>query len=357
MATTMKSAVLVAPRRIEIREEPVPDPKPGWVRIKTKAAGICGSDLHSYTGNHPWLAPGSAMRGMVLDKVYGHEVGGVVDAVGDGVTRVREGDRVALEGIVPCMACEYCRVGLYQICGHLKHLGIHYPGGFAEYVLMPEGAVRPVPDTVSFEEASLLDVAVVGVHAVHVAQISMVDRVVVLGGGPIGMAIVSAARRAGAREVLLVAPFPAQRELALTAGATRAFDAGDAATDAVLGATDSLGADCVLEAVGYKARTIQQAVAMIRKGGRIVFTGVFEEPVCLNFGDLLAKEATLKASHAYGMWDLVSEQVIALGMLERGEFPASRLITHRFGLDQIGDAFETKLAHPETANKVEIVFE
>ena len=356
MSDTMLAAILRAPRRMVVEEVPLLEPLPGWVRIKVKATGVCGSDLHAYTGNHPWLAPGSAMRGMVLDKVYGHEVAGVVDAVGDEVTAVGEGDRVALEGIVPCLACEYCRVGLYQICSHLTHLGIHYPGGFAEYVMMPAGYARRIPDTVSFEEASLLDVLVVGVHAVHVAQISMADRVVVLGAGPIGIAMVAAARRAGARQIMVVDKYRVPQEIAKAAGATQVFDAGDDVPERVMQATDSRGADCVLEAIGYKAKTIPQAVAMLRKGGRIVFTGVFEEPVCLNFGDVLAKEATIKASHAFGMWDLVPEQEIALEMLARGEFPASRLITHRFGLEQIGDAFETKLAHPDTAIKVEIVF-
>jgi alcohol dehydrogenase len=120
--------------------------------------------------------------------------------------------------------------------------------------------------------------------------------------------------------------------------------------------TGGLGVDCVVESIGYKSRTIEEALRMVRKGGRIVFTGVFEEPVTLNFGDLLIKEATIRASHAFGLWNLVSEFELAVEMLGRGQFPAAQIITHRFPLEKIGEAFELKLADPARTMKVQIVF-
>jgi threonine dehydrogenase-like Zn-dependent dehydrogenase len=123
MTRTMQAAVLTAPYRMESRELPIPEPGPGWVRVRVRASGICGSDLHIYTGNHPWLQPGSPMAEHMLGNVYGHEVAGEVDALGEGVTTHHEGDRVAVDAIIPCMACEFCRSGQFQVCPNLAHYG------------------------------------------------------------------------------------------------------------------------------------------------------------------------------------------------------------------------------------------
>jgi (R,R)-butanediol dehydrogenase/meso-butanediol dehydrogenase/diacetyl reductase len=353
----MKAAVLRAPRRMELEELPVPEPGSGWVRLANRASGICGSDMHIYTGNHPWLAAGSPMAKYVLGHVYGHEIAGVVDAVGEGVTEVSVGDRVALDAIVPCLKCAYCRIGLYQICTDLSHFGFHHPGGFAEYTLAPAKNLWRIPESVDFEEAALLDVLVVGVHAVHVARVSLADRVAVLGAGPIGIAIAAAARRAGAREIFITAKHEIQRKIAASLAVENVIDALDGSiTNAVLGRTGGLGVDCVIESIGYKSKTIELALKLVRKGGRIVFTGVFEEPVTLNFGDLLIKEASISASHAFGMWGLVPEFELALELLIRGDFPARQIITNRYPLEQIGEAFEQKLSNPSNTMKVEIVF-
>jgi 2-desacetyl-2-hydroxyethyl bacteriochlorophyllide A dehydrogenase len=356
MTATMKAALLRSTGHLVVEELPIPVPDEGWVRVRTQATGICGSDLHMYTGNHPWMAPDSPMLATALNKVYGHEVAGIVDAVGPGVSAVAVGDRVALEGIVPCLNCEYCRVGQFQICSNLNHLGVHYPGGFAEYLLLPSRYVHRLPDNVTFEEGALLDVLVVGVHAVHVAKVSMADRVAVIGAGPIGIAIACAAKRAGARRVFVVAKHPIQQELVQSVGGLDVVDAAGDPAARVLEETGALGVDCVIEGIGYKASSMNIALAMLRKGGRIVFTGVFEEPVALNFGELLIKEATISASHAFGMWDLVPELDIAMDMLSRREFPAGQLITHRFPIDQINEAFRAKLEHPDTTVKAAIVF-
>ena len=356
MGGTMKAAVLRQPRQMVIEELPMPEPGPGWVRVRTIASGICGSDMHIYTGNHPWLAPGSPMEKFVLGNIYGHEVAGVVDAVGEGVTAVEVGERVALDAIVPCRKCDYCRVGLYQICTNLQHYGFHIPGGFAEYLLVPQANAYPLPDGIGFEQGALLDVLVVGIHAVHVAGVSIADRVAILGAGPIGLGMAAAAVRAGARQTFITTEFPLQRDMAAAIGIDHALDYRGDVTGEVMSLTGDLGVDCVLESVGYKAKTIEQGVALIRKGGRIIFTGVFEEPVTLNFGDLLAKEATIAGSHAFGIWGLVPEYQLAIEMMARGEFPAERVVTHRFRLDQINEAFEVKLEHPDRAMKVQIVF-
>jgi L-iditol 2-dehydrogenase len=357
MGKKMKAAILRKPNQMVVEEVPIPVPKKGWVRLQNKVCGVCGSDMHIYTGNHPWLKPGHPMEKFVLGNVYGHEVAGIVDALGEGVTGVKEGDRVALNAIVPCLRCEFCRVGLYQICSNLEHYGFHHPGGFAEYMLVPAENLLPLPAGVSFEAAALLDVLVVGVHAVHIAGVSLADRVVILGAGPIGLAMASVARKAGAREVWITAKYPLQKRIAEGIGVTRVLDANnDLVIKEVMDHTHNLGVDCVLESVGYKAGTIDLALDLIRKGGRVVFTGVFEEDLTLNFGKILIKEAVLMASHAFGMWNLVPELELALEMISRGLFPAEEMVTHRFPIERINEAFQAKLSERETTIKAEIIY-
>ena len=357
MKRYMKAGILVRPNEMKVEEVPIPEPEPGWVRLKNKASGICGSDMHIYTGNHPWLKPGNPMAKYVLGNIYGHEVAGIVDKPGENVTGVKVGDRVAVVSIVPCMECEFCRVGLYQICKNLKHYGFHYPGGFAEYMTVPHENVCPLPDNVSFEEGALLDVLVVGLHAVQIAKVSIADRIAILGAGPIGLAIAAMVKRAGAREIFITAKYQIQKDIAKIIGINNIMDSSDSKlVKKIIDKTDSFGVDCVLESIGYKAKTIELGLAIIRKGGRIIFTGVFEEPVCLNFGDLLIKEATVTASHAFGMWNLVPEFGLANELLAQGVFPAKEIITHRFPLEKINDAFQQKINSRDTTMKVQLTF-
>lgn len=356
VAATMRAAVLEAPRRMVVRDLPMPQPDPGWVRVRTMASGICGSDLHIYTGDHPWLAPGSPMAERVLGNVYGHEVAGVVDALGEGVASRRIGDRVAVDAIVPCRRCAFCRSGQYQVCPNLGHYGFQHSGGFAEYLLVPEENAIALPDDLTFEDGALLDVLVVGIHAVGRAGVSLADHVLVIGAGPIGLAAASAAVRAGARSVTVTARHDLHRRLALEAGVGHV-----AQTDADLvrlrdEATGGLGWDAVIEAVGYKADAMTTALEAVRRQGRIVVTGVYERPVELDFGTLLMKEASIIASHAFGRWGIAAEMDLAVELMRKGVFRAATHVTDRFPLEAIGDAFQQKLEHPERTFKVQIVF-
>lgn len=355
MGETMRAAVLVAPGQLRIQDVPLPEPAPGWVRVAVQASGICGSDLHIYTGKHPWLAPGSPMAEFVLGNVYGHEIAGVVDALGDGVSSVGVGDRIAVDAIVPCFRCAFCRAGLYQVCPNLAHYGFQYSGGFAEHVLVPATNAIRLPDELSIEDGALLDPLVVGVHAVHRAGISLADRVLVLGAGPIGLAAVAAAARAGARSVTVVARHDLHRDLADAAGAHHVVVSAEEA-DAELGRlTQGEGWDVVIEAVGYQADAMAQAVRLVRRRGRIVFTGVYEVPVALDLGELLMKEASIIASHAFGRWGISHEMDIAIGLMQQGIFRADRFVTQRFALERIDEAFRQKLDHPSETFKVQIL--
>jgi 2-desacetyl-2-hydroxyethyl bacteriochlorophyllide A dehydrogenase len=353
---TMQAAILEAPGRMVVQEVPIPEPEPGWVRVRTKASGICGSDLHIYTGNHPWLQPGSHMAEYVLGNIYGHEVAGVVDALGDGVESRAVGDRVAVDAIVPCRECPFCRAGQYQVCPNLKHYGFQYSGGFAEYLLVPAENAVPLPDELSFEDGALLDVLVVGIHATARAGVSLADHTLVIGGGPIGLAAATASARAGARSVTVTARHDLHRRLALEAGAQHVLYTREDSAGLIDRVTGGLGWDVVIEAVGYKADAMKRALDLVRRQGRIVFTGVYEEPVALEFGTLLMKEASIIASHAFGRWGVTPEIDLAVELMRQGRFRAERFVTHRYPLAEINAAFRQKLDHPESTFKVQLVF-
>jgi L-iditol 2-dehydrogenase len=352
----MKAAVLEAPGRMVVRDLPIPEPEPGWVRVRTKASGICGSDLHIYTGAHPWLQPGSPMAKHVLGNVYGHEIAGVVDSLGEGVESRAVGDRVAVDAIVPCRPCAYCRGGQYQVSPNLGHNGFQHQGGFAEYLLVPAENAVPLPDELSFEDGALLDVLVVGIHSVHRGGVSMADRTLVIGAGPIGLAAAVASVRAGARSTTVTARHDLHRRLAEAAGVQHVVDPSEDDPALIDRLTDGLGWDVIIEAVGYKADAMTRALALIRRQGRIVFTGVYEQPVTLEFGTLLMKEASIVASHAFGRWGITPEMDLAVDLMRRGAFCAETFVTHRYPLEEINEAFREKLDHPDRTFKVQIVF-
>lgn len=362
MPELMKAAYLINPGKMEVREVPIPEPEPGWVRIKVKACGICGSDMHYYKGNFPELDPKKIKERNMLGRILGHESSGIIDKLGQNVNGLREGDRVAVIPPLPCMKCEYCRVGLYEDCESLAIIGYEYSGAFAEYVLVPKGNVYIIPDNISFEEAATLDVIGVGIHATHRGKVTMADKVCVLGAGAIGIALIAAAKKAGARDILVTAKHPIQKEIVKKMGIREENiinpENDEKARREIFEKTDNFGVDCVLESVGVRGSVIEFGISILRKGGRLVFTGLFEEKVNLSFWDVLIKDASIITSGAYGMWGLVPEFNIAAEMLARGEFPAKDIITHKFPIDQINEAFQQKLK-PDERNKtikVEIVY-
>jgi 2-desacetyl-2-hydroxyethyl bacteriochlorophyllide A dehydrogenase len=344
MKKNMKAAILVKPGNMEVRELPVPEPPSGWVRIKVEACSICGSDMHYYKGNYPELEPDSIIEKRVLGKTYGHEATGIVDKPGEGVEGLQIGDRVAVIPPFPCLKCEYCRVGLYEDCKDLAIIGYEYPGGFADFMNVPAGNLFVLPDTISFVEASTLDALTVGVHAVHRAGISVSDRVAVLGAGAIGLALTVVSKKAGAREIFVTAKHPVQRAILKKIGVSQIYNPGEMdVAEKIVRDTGSRGVDCVLESVGIKGDVLEFGVSILRKGGRLVFTGLFEEKVNISFWDILIKDATIIASGAYGMWNLVPEFELAVEILRDGGFPSKDIVTHTFPLEKINEAFQQKL--------------
>ncbi|MBI3781969.1 MAG: alcohol dehydrogenase catalytic domain-containing protein [Deltaproteobacteria bacterium] len=338
----MLSAVCTAPRTIDLRDVPRPQPGAGETIIKVASCGICGSDLHFYSGHFP--AP---------PVCPGHEISGEVADVGAGVTAVKPGDRVAIEPLVVCRECRFCRTGNYQLCPQMRILGNMCDGGFAEYVLAPDYALFPLPKGVDLEVAALTEPLAVGVHGVRLGSVGMGDRVLVQGAGTIGLLTAAAAHAAGAAEVWITARHPHQAAAARAVGATRVFTGPDM-NNALASAADVAAPDVVIETVGGTADTINEALQIVRRGGNIVVLGIFTSFPQINPIALVLKEARIIGSIVYGRTPANADFDIALQTIAADPERFRKLITHRVKLSEIGHGFETAADKTSGAIKVAV---
>ena len=333
----MRAGVVYGPRDIRVEEVEIPSPGRGEVLLEVKAAGICGSDLHF----HRTSDDGTPVRRMMS----GHELSGRIAAIGEGVARREVGERVGVEPLLGCGECQFCSMGNYHLCKKLTHPG----GGFREYTVIQEEKLFPLPDDVSYEEAATLDCLAVGVHAVHRAGVTITDAVAVIGDGAIGLSTLEVAKAAGAKRTALIGHHMDNLEVAKKVGADIAVNSAQAdEVEAVMQLTDGEGCEVVFETVGGMANTLESAVQIVKPGGTIVVIGSFAKPVELNFRHLLRNEINLVSSWSYSTWEGLPEFSIALDLLAKGELDAEILITHKFPLNKISEAFHAALNKSES---------
>jgi threonine dehydrogenase-like Zn-dependent dehydrogenase len=335
LETEMKAALFYGGTDIRVREVPTPVPGPGQALVRVLAAGVCGSDLHGYRN-----------RSVKLDQpvLKGHELAGEIAALGPGVEGLAIGQRVGVEPghLVSCGHCRWCRRGDTQLCSELGQRDgkrVHSTG-FAEYSLESAANCYPLPDHISIEEAAILDVYAVAVHAVHRVPVRPTDAVAVLGTGAIGLATAQVARVTGAGRVIVIGRRDAPLELARRLGFDETVNIAQAdAAQAVRALTDGRGADVVYEAVGGVANTLTQAIEVAARGGRIGVLGAFAGPQTVDAANCMRQELELRWVWSYGLWGGLPEYRIALDMLSGGRIEVAPLITHQFPLAQIGKAF------------------
>lgn len=307
-----------------LRIETLPDPTPGngQVVVKVGRCGICGSDLHMTED------PG---YGMGAGDVLGHEFAGEVVALGKGVEGLATGDLVSVIPLKTCGQCAACRAGELAWCESFGLQG----GGYAEYALTRPNQCVKLPGTASLADGAIIEPLAVALHGVSLSGIKPGDKVLVLGAGPIGLAVAFWARRAGATRVVVQDIAQHQRERALEMGAT---DFVVAPQDPVGGATRALGglADIVFECVGVPG-LIAQAVDQVRGRGSIVLLGLCNKPDTFNSFAMLSKEIRLITSAFFTR----GEYEAALDALDRGAAEPRALITQTVSLVETPDTFET----------------
>jgi (R,R)-butanediol dehydrogenase/meso-butanediol dehydrogenase/diacetyl reductase len=303
--------------------ETVPDPTPGAgeVVVKVGRCGICGSDLHMSEEPVFGAAPGD---------VFGHEFAGEVVALGSGAEGLALGDLVSVIPLKSCGACEHCLKGEVQWCSHFGLQG----GGYADYALTrPNQCVR-LPKTASMADGALVEPLAVALHGVRLSGLTKGDRVLVLGAGPIGLAVAFWARRFGAARVVVQDVAEWQRERALEMGA----DAFVVEPADPVGASDrafgNAKPDIVFECVGVPG-LIAQAVAQVRARGTILLLGLCTRPDTIDSFAMLSKELRLVTSAFFTRQDFED----ALDALCSGAAEPRALVTETIGLDAVPETF------------------
>ena len=287
----MKAIVWNGPEEMAVEEVPEPAVEPGTVVIRPEAVGICGSEIEGYLGR---------MGNRTPPLVMGHEFAGTVTEVGEGVDEDLLGREVAVNPLSSDGTCRLCRAGYTNLCPNRRLVGIHSPGGFAEYALAPAQNVYPLPEGVETRAGALAEPLANGVHAARLGLAGhFVEHAVVVGAGTIGLMCLQAAVLEGIPEVSVVEPHEARREQALELGARAAYASGEEAREALEGPTEGLGADLVVDAVGAEVTRRMAVEVLLRPGGRAVFVGLHDDATTLGFHDVVRGQLDLQGSYAF----------------------------------------------------------
>ena len=334
----MKAAVLVSPNVLAVREVETPKPGPADVLIRVASCAICSSDLSLMA--QPW--PGQPPYG---EFIPGHEYSGIIAAKGETVDEVHVGDRVSVEAHYGCGRCRNCRLGDYTSClnygnpekGHRAN-GFTTNGGYAQYVVNHVTTVYPIPNSIGFEEASLItNLGCVLYGFETVGGYIVGDRVAVIGPGPLGLIAVEVAKALCAGKVYLIGTRASRLQVGASLGADRLIDVNrEDPVQIIRKESGGIGADLVIESSG-SAQGLQMAIAMTKRMGKILLLGFPEEPVAADFASLARDNKSIYTVRGEG-WGNVGR---AVSLLASGRVDLKPLVTHSFPLEKIEEGFRT----------------
>lgn len=325
MAKEMRAAVYLGPEKIELRMVPIPEPADGEILVKVRAATTCGTDVKTYRRGHPKFPP---------PFIFGHEFGGDVVKVGDGVQNFREGMRVTANVFAECGECFYCKRGQGNICANL----VYNFGAFAEYMIIPASIVRratfEIPAHIPYAHAALLEPLVTVVHGWHKVAIRPGETVAIIGaGGPISLMFIQLLLHSGAGRVIAVGHSATRLEVARTLGATHLVNAKEMdMVSAIHGLTDGYGADVVIECAGTK-QTWETSVDIVRKGGRVLWFGglpggarVEIDAARVHYGEIdLLNMHGGTVGNAQEAFDLIVSGAVNVAPMLNGELPLEKV--------------------------------
>lgn len=332
MNKIIKRAKLVAPKKFIIEEVDIPKPALNEVLIKVKACGICGTDLHAYYGEHPFIS---------YPIVPGHEFSGIVE---------KTGEHVVVEPLLTCGKCYNCKIGRYNICNDLKVIGCQTDGAFAQYIAIPINKVFSIPKDMSFEEATFVEPTAVGIHAIKKADNIKGERIIIMGAGPIGLITLQLSKIFGAKEIIITDILNSRLKLAKEFGATYAINIRE--IDLVKWVYDTFGRDGidkVFECVGGNQNiTINQAINLTRKGTKIILIGVFKRSLPIEINLIQDRELEIVGSLVYTSNDF-SE---AIDLLYKKKINVNRLISKVLPLEKVEDAMKMLVEEKERNIKI-----
>jgi L-gulonate 5-dehydrogenase len=331
----MRAAIFDAPLSMRMAEAPKPQPRAGEVLVRVKAAGLCAGDLYIYTGKNPYVT---------YPRIGCHEIAGVVEAYGSGTSGPAIGTRVVVDPFIGCGHCYPCRIGKRNCCANLTIVGVHREGGFADFVTAPVQNLNLVPDRLTDFEAAFAEPVAIGVQGCRRGMVTAEDTVLVLGAGPIGLAIVEVARALGAK--VYATDLSAER-LTTAAGLGAIPVAGGAGlVERVMELTNGEGMPVVMEATGA-APAMEETIDLVAAGGRIVILGLVKKGQGVTFPglDFTRKEVTILGSRA--SVDCFPE---ALALLASGNIHYPK-IASSFALREAPEIFQKLAENPMALHK------
>ena len=342
MEEKMKAIKVPKPFEIVIEEIDEPEIRSGTdVKIRITSAGICGSDIGIWNGTNSLAT---------YPRLIGHEFGGIVTETGADVTKVRPGDKVAVDPVLSCGHCYACRIGRHNVCRDLEVLGVHRDGGMCEYVCVDEKNVHKFHTDFNESMLSVVEPFTIGVEVNRRGGITQGDKVLVMGSGPIGITIMQVAKKNGA-QVLMTDLVESRLEKAKEMGADMTvLVSGQNLEEAISRFTAGEGIPVVVDTVCTPA-SFEQSVQLACPAGRVVVIGLKDQPSAITMADITKKELTIVGSRLNcNCFDEV------ISSLEDGRLHPEKFVTHIFEYNEVQKAFDTIREHPQDVMKAVITF-
>jgi L-gulonate 5-dehydrogenase len=338
--TAVKSLVVERPGSLTIEKRPLPKASAGEVRIRVERAGICGSDVHILHGSNPFAR---------YPRVIGHEFFGRIDAIGEGVA-ARVGARVVVDPVIGCGRCYPCSVGRPNVCAQLQVLGVHRDGGFCEFVCVPIGNIHLLPDSISDDQAPLVEPFSVAANITDHTQVFSSDIALVYGAGPIGLTVVQLLKNVyGVRELIVTDRIDARLEAARANGADRVINTARTALPAEL-ATSGTQPTLLIDAACHPS-ILGEAIEIASPAARIGIMGFSGDPSTIIQQKITSKELAIHSSRLN-----CGKFAKVIDWFATGKLHPERLITHRYGIDNYATAFHTFEHNQTECCKVQLTF-
>ena len=339
----MKAAVYLGPGKMEVREIPIPEVKPGEVLIKVKACAICGTDVRIFTFGQKNVKP---------PQTTGHEIAGVIETIGKDVKLALDfdrggdfsvGDTITVVTSVGDQTCSFCRKGYYNLCDDPRYIGYYFAGGFAEYMIIPEDAVKgnniiKIDADIGFPEIAMIEPLSCCINGQEYLNIEKGDSVVIFGAGPIGCMHTELAEASKAEKIILIDIVQERLDMAKEFANTHFINSSqDDPVKKVMEITDNMGADVIITAC--PAKDVQElALEMAAKKGRIsFFAGISKEDPYIKFNSNIVHYKEISVFGVFASYRKHFEK--AYELISSGRVDAKKFISHKFPLDNIIDAF------------------
>lgn len=341
----MLQAKLLQPKKIIFEEVKIPKVKDNEVLIEVKAIGICGSDIHTYKGVHPFVKK--------YPLIQGHEFSGVITKVGRSIVNLKIGQKVTVEPSLVCGKCFNCISNRYNICENLKVMGFQTDGAMRNYFAVPEYKVIPLLENVNYNQGAMIEPLAVAVHSIKRTGKVNGKNILVLGAGTIGILTGAVAKCFGAKKVIITDVSDFRLEYAKKINIDHLVNVKkENLKDKINKYFGKQSANIIFECVGV-ADTINQAINISRKGTKIIVAGVFSSKVEIDAGLIQDKELELIGTLMYQKEDFKN----AINLIHRKKIDPSLLITHKFSFEKLPDAYNLIESEKEDFLKIMIEFD